>query len=329
MMTQLLLTLAPPVAVACGLLLYYAGGRRKRSKSPPLPRSEKVSVELLLVSPSSSPGLRTSSNSNNKKGENCIVTLHVHLPSDQFLANMKRAVMKERNSLKELWDSSEQEVFRRVWDEDFSYYRRYSFIRALLEELEANIDAYSDSDKLSEYLCPHLYGMHKLLSRVGATTTATDEGGDGEGDNHGNGMSSLISQVVHDSTDKNNAFNSISAVVLNATKGLNDDDDVSSVDSGRSRIRLDLDLSMRTELLLFTLKQLCMVMFVKHFLSRYVLSSEPPANTYLIRLYRLLDRHRYVCGLLVFIAIFVLDTSGLLSKVVPNYESMFLRKDPI
>jgi len=328
MMTQLLLAFALPVAVACGLLLYYARGRRKRSKSPPLPRSEKVSVELLLVSPSSSPGRRTSSsNSTNKKGEKSIVTLNVYLPSDQFLANMKRAVMKERNSLKELWDSSEQEVFRRVWDEDFSYYRRYSFIRVLLEELEANIDPYSDSDKLSEYLCPHLYDTYKLLSRVGATTTATDEGGDGEGENHGYGMNDLISQVVHDSNDNNNAFNSISAVVLYATKGLNDDD-ASSVDTGSSRIRLDLDLSIRTELLLFTLKQLCMVMFVKQFLSRYVLSSEPPANT-CIRLYRLLDRHRYVCGLLVFVAVFVLDTSGLLSKVVPNYESMFLRKDPI
>lgn len=328
-MTQLLLTFAPPVAVACGLLLYYAGGRSKRSKFPPLPRSEKVSVELLLLSPSSSPGRRTSSSSSNKKGEKSVVTLHVYLPSDQFLSNMKRAVMKERNSLKELWDSSEQEMFRRVWDEDFSYYRRYSFIRALLEELEANIDPYSDSDKLSEYLCPHLYDTYKLLSRVGATTTATDEGGDGEGDNfnHGYGMNGLISQVVHGSNDKNNAFNSISAVVLNATKGLNDDD-ASNVDLGSSRIRLDLDLSIRTELLLSTLKQLCMVMFVKHFLSRYVLSSEPPANT-CIRLYRLLDRQRYVCGLLVFVAVFVLDTSGLLSKLVPNYESMFLRKDPI
>ena len=328
MMTQLLLAFALPVTVACGLLLYYAGGRRKRSKSSPLPRSEKVSVELLLVSPSSSPGRRTSGSSTNKKGEKSIVTLHVYLPSDQFLANMKRAVIKERNSLKELWDSSEQEVFRRVWDEDFSYYRRYSFIRALLEELEANIDPYSDSDKLSEYLCPHLYDTYKLLSRVGATTTATDEGGDSDGDNHGNSMNSLIGQVVHDSNDKNNAFNSISAVVLYATKGLNDNNDASSVDTGSSRIRLDLDLSMRTELLLVTLKQLCMVLFVKQFLSRYVLSSEPPANTS-IRLYRLLDRHRYVCGLLVFIAVFVLDTSGLLSKLVPNYESMFLRKDPI
>lgn len=322
MMMQLLLASAPPVAVACGLLLYYAGGRSKRSKSPPLPRSEKVSVEL-LVSPSFTE--RNISSNNSKKGKKSIITLDVHLPSDQFLANMKRAVTKERNSLKELWDSSnEQEVFRRVWDEDYSYYRRCSFVRALLEELEANIDAYSDSDKLSEYLCPHLYDTHELLSRGTVTTTATDERG---GDNHGYGMNDLISQVVYDSNDKNNAFNSISAVVVSATKG--------SVDSGSSssstrqrRVGLDLDLSMRVELLLFTLKQLCMVMFVKHFLSRYLSSSEPPVNT-CIRLYRLLDRHRYVCGLLVFVALFALDTSGLLSKVVPNYKSMFLLKDPI
>jgi len=315
---MMLVSAAAPVAAACGLL-YYASVRNKRKKSPPLPRSEKVSIELLLlVTPSHS----------SSRGRGRSITMHVHLPSNQFIANMKKAVIKERNSLMELWDS-EQDVFRRVWDEDYNYYRRYSFIQSLLMELEANIDSYSDSGKLSEYLCPHLYDTQKLLSRV---NTDINEGNEDESEHHhhGYGMNDLIRQVVHDSNDKNHIFNSISVVVLKANIALDEETSTGTADSdttcNNSKLRLDLDLSMRVESFLFTLKQLCMVMFVKQFLARY-LSSEPPANAY-VRLYRLLG-NRYVCGLLIFIAFFALDTSGLLSKIVPNYESLFLLKDLI
>ena len=222
-------------------------------------------------------------------------TIVVYNPSAAFVSNMKKGAKNTAKELGSLW-SAEKTALYKVW----SVLRKgdkKDMICRLLEELKSNIQPYSDTDDLLLILCPELC-VESLLH----------ESSDGECKPEG--IVQLIQILLN---DQEREKLSSGMVVLAA------DDVQGNIDPNKSKTP-DFKLMTQVEEFLATLRELCLVMYMKQLLTRY--RSELKRPPLLKRLWNK-NGSSIVLGLVAVVITFCLDRFGILEAILASYKSPF------